>query len=151
MRSINKRDLIKHQLISFGLSSIVTVSDWVAKYPFFLWRAEYLIKMFCSFNLLSSIEIPWSQPSFSLCNNQKQSWGMWEYSVSWLRHSSRDILDSVHLHPGSRDQLDVANYHEEARTVTVTLHCSIVPFIICDETFSPSTSQTGPVGQPVRL
>ena len=58
MRSINKRDLIKHQLISFGLSSIVTVSDWVAKYPFFLWRAEYLIKMFCTFNLLSSIEIP---------------------------------------------------------------------------------------------
>ena len=78
--------------------------------------------MFCSFIIFSPGELKTTLLFSLLCNNQKQCCDVGIFfSLSRLLHHSRDILDSVHLHPGSRDQLDVTNYQERTHTVTVTL------------------------------
>ena len=91
--------------------------------------------MFCSFIIFSPGELKTTLLFSLLCNNQKQCCDVGIFlSLSRLLHHSRDILDSVHLHPGSRDQLDVTNYQERTHTVTVTLQLNCLIHNIAQHT-----------------
>ena len=78
--------------------------------------------MFCSLNTLIS-----TLPSLSFFVTM-----LWCGNIPLGCVTSRDVLASVHLHPGSRDQLDVTNYQDQedmGRYCHTVAHCSIVPFI----------------------